>query len=205
MIRHFAFTVIAFILGVSLPSRAQTKKKNWQYYFNGGVGYYFPLTAQTSLSESGSVSSFQFQVDYKERLFGRLFFDQYSIAFHTKYMQNGVNTSIEGKVPTTAIGLDLGYIWRLHRFSAYVYAGTGLAVTDIPFLRSGPDADEAYLKSSSRGAMAWRGGLGVNFKINRYFILYLEPQYMSFPVKTQVYNGNLDGVSLQLGFKTPLQ
>ena len=135
MRKHIAFTIIISVLVTPFSSRAQTKKNDWQYYFNGGVGYYFPLTARTSLSESGSVSSFQFQVDYKERLFGRLFFDQYSIAFHTKYIQ----------------------------------------------------------------------GLGANFKINRYFILYLEPQYMSFPVKTQVYNGNLDGVSLQLGFKTPLQ
>ena len=205
MIKHWVF--IAFTLIAPLSSMAQVKNKERKllYYFNGGVGYYFPLTAQTSLNESGSAGSFQFQVDYKEHLFGRFYFDQYSIAFHTKYTQDGINAQLEGKVPTTAIGLDLGYGWRFHRFSAYTYTGAGIAITDIPVLRNDPGSNDAYLKSSSRVAMALRGGCGINFRINRYFIPYLESQYMNFPVRTQVYNGDLEGISFQLGFKTPLQ
>ncbi|WP_343672390.1 hypothetical protein [Chitinophaga sp.] len=205
MIKHWV--LIAFSLVVSLSSRAQFdyKEKKLLFYFNGGVGYYLPLTAQTTLSERGSASSFQFQVDYKAHLFGRFYFDQYSIAFHTKYTQNGFNTQLDGKVPTTAIGLDVGYGWHFHRFSAYTYTGAGLAMTDIPVLRSEAGSSDAYLSSSSRSSMALRVGCGVNFKINRYFIPYFEAQYMSFPVRTQVYNGDLDGISLQVGFKTPLQ
>lgn len=151
------------------------------------------------------VGGFQFQVDYKKHLFGRFFFDQYSIAFHTSYRQNNANTFIKGKVPTTGIGGDVGYSLHLKRLSSYVYAGAGIAITDAPFLKTSQNSNDVTLTTTSQSSMVVRGGEGINYMINRYFIIYFEPQFMSFPVKTQVYDGVLNGISFQVGFKTPLQ
>lgn len=206
MIRHIVF----FLAGLSfvIPSRAQqpsTETRAMLYYFNGGAGSYFPLSARSSLSEVGAASSFQFQFDYKDHLFGRFIFDQYNVAFHTRFSQGAANININGKVPTTLLGLDAGYQYKLKRFSPYAYIGVGLALTEIPFLESKPDNGDVILTTSSRSSLAVRAGLGVSYRINRFFILYLEPQFLTFPVRTQVYDGMLNGMSIQVGFKTPLQ
>jgi hypothetical protein len=208
MIKNFALFIISFLLLSPLKAQWNMNKKEKKvlYYFNGGIGYYLPLSAGSFLSEKGTTSSFQFQVDYKNHLFGRFYFDQYNVAFHTKFMQNGGNTYINGKVQTTALGLDVGYSWHVHRLSPYAYVGTGLAMTDVPFLQNNtPGTNDAILTTESRSSLAFRAGVGMNYKINRFFIIYIEPQFLSFPIKTQVYDGMLNGVSVQLGFKTPLQ
>lgn len=176
------------------------------YYFNGGIGLYIPTSTHGALSETGFASSFQFQVDYKKHFFSRLYLDQYNIAFLTDYTaRDGSSLSIKGKIPSTLIGLDIGYSFRIKKFSPYAYAGTGIAITDIPFLEESSSSGNISLTSRSRSALSFRTGVGIDYKINRFFILYFESQFLSFPINTQVYDGNLNGVSLQVGFKTPLQ
>jgi len=201
--------LLSIVLIFAFPATAQTFEKKRErrllYYFNGGIGVYLPTTAITSLSETGFVGGFQFQVDYQKHLFGRFFFDQYSIAFHTRYSQNNANTFIKGKVPTTGIGGDIGYRWHVRRFSPYVYGGSGVAITDVPFLETDQNSNDVTLTTTSRSSIVVRGGAGINYTINRFFIIYFESQFMSFPIRTQVYDGALNGLSFQIGFKTPLQ
>jgi len=191
------------------PLKAQEKTERARkllYYFNGGIGVYIPMSTHGALGETGSVGSFQFQVDYKEHLFSRIYFDQYNIAFHTMFTtHDGSGMLIKGKVPTTAIGLEAGYSWHIKRFSPYVYGGTGIAVTDVPFLEEDVASKNVTLTTDSQSSLAFRLGVGVNYKISKMFIIYFESQYLSFPIATQVYKGDLNGVSLQIGFKTPLQ
>jgi hypothetical protein len=175
------------------------------FYFNGGIGYYLPVSRQHALKDVGSATSFQFQVDYKTHYFARFIFDQYNVSVKAQFNRHGTNHSISAKMPTTAIGLDAGYQWQFGRLSTYVYMGASVATTDAPYLAIDSDANSAKLSSRSATSMAIRTGLGINYKFNRYFILYFEPQFLSFPLKTQFYDGQMDGVSLQIGFKTPLQ
>ncbi|HEY9006062.1 MAG TPA: outer membrane beta-barrel protein [Ohtaekwangia sp.] len=203
-------SVIGLLFTCASQAQAQAgvgeKSRKLLYYFNGGIGVYIPTATHSALGETGFASSFQFQIDYKKHLFGRLFFDQYNIAFHTRYTaRDGANLYINGKIPSTMIGIESGYRWHIKRFSPYVYGGLGIAITDVPFLQDSETSKDVVLTTDSQSALAFRSGIGITYKISKMFILYMESQYLSFPVTTQVYNGSLSGVSLQIGFKTPLQ
>jgi opacity protein-like surface antigen len=199
--------VLALLLTNAARSQSNTedRPRKMLYYFNGGIGIYIPTDTHGALSETGFANSFQFQIDYKKHFFSRLYFDQYNIAFHTLYTAgDGSSLFINGKVPSSVIGLDVGYRWHVKRFSPYVYAGTGGAITDVPYLKENTSND-IEVTTGSHSSLAWRGGVGVTYKLSKMFILYIESQYVSFPITTQVYSGSLDGMSLQIGFKTPLQ
>lgn len=198
------------MLFFAIPGKAQVKTddkpRRFSYYFNGGVGVYVPLSRHGALKEAGSLGSFQFQVDYKEHIFGRVFFDQYNIAYQINFTtRNGSDVQIKGKVPSSLIGLELGYGWHVNRFSPYAFVGTGIDITEVPVLDETPTTNNIKLSSDSQSSIAIRTGLGVNYKISKLFIVYFESQFLSFPVTSQVYSGNLNGVSFQAGFKTPLQ
>ncbi|AYB31945.1 outer membrane beta-barrel protein [Chryseolinea soli] len=202
----FCLAVLLCITAGHAQSNTEEKHRKPSYYFNGGIGLYSPIKTHSALNETGFASSFQFQIDYKKHLFGRLFFDQYNISFHTMYTaRDGATLFINGKLPSTIPGLEVGYRWQIRKFSPYIYAGTGIAITDVPFLEESSTSKDVVLTSDSRSSFTYRGGVGVTVKLSKFFILYLESQYLSFPIATQVYNGTLDGVCLQFGFKTPLQ
>ena len=202
--------ICSALLLLAMSAKAQVdsteQKRKLLYYFNGGIGLYIPTSTHGALSETGFASSFQFQVDYKKHFFTRLYLDQYNISFLTDYTaQDGSSLDIKGKIPSTMIGLDIGYSLRIKKFSPYAYAGAGIAITDIPYLEETSSSGNITLTSRSRSSLSFRTGVGIDYKINRFFILYFESQFLSFPISTQVYDGNLNGVSLQVGFKTPLQ
>lgn len=202
-------TLSAIILLAAIHTNAQLndeQPRKLSYFFNGGIGLYIPMKTHGALSQTGFASSFQFQVDYKKHFFGRLFFDQYNIAFHTTYATtDGSTLFISGKLPSSMPGLEIGYRWHIKKLSPYIYAGTGVAITDVPFLEASETSNDVSLTSDSRSSLAVRGGAGVTYKLSKFFILYFESQLMTFPISTQIYHGNLDGICLQVGFKTPLQ
>jgi opacity protein-like surface antigen len=205
-------TITLYILALFfvIPATAQIDSvkhsRKLLYYFNGGIGLYLPTSTHGALHETGFASSFQFQVDYKKHYFSRLYLDQYNIAFSTKLTDNdGSQLTLKGKVPTTMIGLDAGYNWHIKKFSPYIFTGAGIAITDVPILEQISKPGNTTLTTQSQSALSFRGGVGVDYKISRFFILYFESQLLSFPITTQIYNGNLNGISLQVGFKTPLQ
>ncbi|HEY8934021.1 MAG TPA: outer membrane beta-barrel protein [Cyclobacteriaceae bacterium] len=206
--------IVLYVVALMFAGAAQAqssvsegeKPRKLLYYFNGGVGVYIPTSTHGALSETGFASSFQFQVDYKKHFFGRVFFDQYNVSFHTRYTaQDGSNLFINGKVASSMIGMEPGYRWHLKRFSPYIYTGLGIAITDLPYLKNTETSKDVELTTNSQSALAFRGGVGITYKISKMFILYMESQYLSFPITTQVYDGSLNGVSIQIGFKTPLQ
>jgi hypothetical protein len=203
-------TTCSLLLLLTISVKAQvdsvTQARKLLYYFNGGIGLYIPTSTHGALGETGFAGSFQFQIDYKKHFFSRLYLDQYNISFLTDYTaQDGSTVSIKGKIPSTLIGLDLGYSLHIKKFSPYAYAGASIAITDIPFLEETSSSGNITLTSRSRSALSFRTGVGIDYKISRFFIVYFESQFVSFPITTQVYDGNLNGVSLQVGFKTPLQ
>lgn len=206
MKKYLILSIILFSVILAKAQATDEEPRKLSYYFNGGIGLYIPLKTHGALNHTGFASSFQFQVDYKKHFFGRLFFDQYNIAFHTTYTaRDGSTLFISGKLPSTMPGLEVGYRWHVKRFSPYIYGGTGVAMTDVPFLETSETSNDVSLTSESRSSIAIRGGAGVTYKISKLFILYFESQFLSFPIRTQIYDGSLDGMCLQIGFKTPLQ
>jgi Outer membrane protein beta-barrel domain len=182
------------------------KTTPFEYYFNSGFGFYFPTNGQALLAKSGTVYSFQVQVNYKKRFFTRFEFDQYRINYTDNFKVNGQNMTINDKVEALNIGFDFGYTRQLSkRFSTYGYIGAGDAAIQVPTIRYNMTATNIDISTSEKNFLSFRGGLGGEFEINKVFIVFGELQYLSIPFKTEISDQQLNGVSCIIGFKTPLQ
>ncbi len=181
------------------------KPKRFEYYFNGAFGLYFPFTTNTkAVANRGFVNTFQFQVNYKNNLFSRFFFDQYSVGYDENVLQNSTTLNVNQKVQTTSLGLDFGYTFDYKKFSPYAYMGAGVALMDVPTVENLPTSNTINVGTSNKNFLGLRAGIGADFNISKLFIIYAETQYLNIPFKTDLSNKNLQGLSLQIGFKTPL-
>ena len=101
-------SVLTILFFLSLKSFSQNEKR-FKYYFNGSFGLYLPSKVDDALSKNGSVYTFQFQTNYKDNYFTRLYFDQSNINYSDKVISNGLNVRIDDYVQTNSYGLDIGY------------------------------------------------------------------------------------------------
>jgi opacity protein-like surface antigen len=184
----------------------QTNPKRFEYYFNGAFGFYFPLNTASAVASRGNISTFQFQANDKDNFFSRLCFDQYNVGYEDNININGLNTYIKDKVQTTYIGVDIGYTFHLgEKLSPFTYIGAGFTSIDVPVVNYNNLQNNLRIVTSTKSFLGLRGGIGAEYEFNKFFILYLDAQYLSIPFKTDLSNKQLNGVSIQIGFKTPLQ
>jgi hypothetical protein len=208
MTKKTPLACIMYLMCTCLYAQDSLKKeiKRFEYYFNGGFGFYFPFATNTNaLAKRGTVSTLQFQANYKGHYFSRFFFDQYNINYNDKASQNGIVTEIDQKVQTTALGLDFGYTFDVKKFSPYAYIGAGLAMMDVPKIENFPQTSMLKIGTSTNNFLILRAGVGADFVISKLFIIYAEAQYLNIPFKTDLSDKSLQGLSIQLGFKTPFQ
>jgi opacity protein-like surface antigen len=184
----------------------QTKPKRFEYYFNGAFGFYFPFNTTKTVASRGNVNTFQIQVNYKDYFFSRLCFDQYNVGYEDNVTINSLSTYIKDKVQTTYIGLDIGYTFHLGKMlSPFAYIGAGYTTMDVPTVSYDNIQNNLRIVTSTKSFLGLRGGIGAEYEFNKFFILYADAQYLSIPFKTDLSNKDLNGISLQIGFKTPLQ
>lgn len=184
----------------------QKNPKRFEYYFNGGFGLYFPTEVSTLLAKYGPVYSFQAQINYKHNYFTRFAFDQYNIGYSDNALINGQAFRISDKVQTLIIGFDFGYTFHAtKRFSPFIYSGLGYASMDVPTVNYEKTTSAIEISSTQKPFLSLRGGMGGEYEFNKYLIVFAELQYLTIPFKTDISNKQLNGVSLQIGFKTPLQ
>jgi opacity protein-like surface antigen len=184
----------------------QKNPKRFEYYFNGGFGLYFPTQESAVLANNGPIYSFQFQVNYKHNYFTRLAFDQYNIGYADEAILNGLNVKIDDKVQTLNVGLDYGYTFHLSkRFSPFAYIGLGYASVEVPIIKYDISTKTTEISNTRNPFLSIRGGVGGEYEFNKFFIVFAELQYLSIPFKTDISNKELNGISFQIGFKTPLQ
>lgn len=184
----------------------QKNPKRFEYYFNGGFGLYFPTQASTVLARDGPVYSFQIQANYKHNYFTRLGFDQYNVGYVDNLNVDGINVSINDKVQTLNIGFDYGYTFHLSKkFSPFAYVGVGYASMEVPNVKYNLTSKAIDISNTRNPFLSLRGGVGGEFEFNKFFIVFTELQYLSIPFKTEIRNKELNGISFQIGFKTPLQ
>jgi hypothetical protein len=186
-------------------SAVTPKPARMAWSFNATVGAYYPLGSFRTLSTSGQVYGFQFQGNYLRNLMVRLSVDQIVVPFQDNALIEGINFSIQSKLLTSFIGLDVGYYGNVtKRFAAFIYSGSGFALMDVPLQSYDRQANVVTQNLSSRMFVSWRGGLGAEFAFSRFFILSLEAQVMAIPFRTDLENKQLTGTSILLGFRTPL-
>lgn len=184
----------------------QKNPKRFEYYFNGGFGLFFPTQESAILENNGPIYSFQFQVNYKHNYFTRLAFDQYNIGYNDDVNIKGLNIKINDKVQTLNMGFDYGYTFNLGKnFSPFAYVGIGYASMEVPTVKYDISTKVIDISNSRNPFLSLRGGVGGEYEFNKYFIVFAEFQYLSIPFKTDISNKELNGISFQIGFKTPLQ
>ncbi|PSL29002.1 outer membrane protein with beta-barrel domain [Chitinophaga ginsengisoli] len=186
-------------------ARGTREPKRFKYYFNSGIGYYLPFESSKWLADRGAAYAFNFQCNYRDRYFTHLYFDMAVINYSKENtVVNNVASNFDYKLNANNVGLDIGYTLPMKKVSPYIYAGLGLSFMDTPFIKPGSAANDIVFGTKTNAFFQYRGAIGVDYKISRYFILYLEAMYSSTAFKSVLDDQRLQGVSLILGFKTPL-
>jgi opacity protein-like surface antigen len=189
---------------LSIQSVAQDKKPfRFEYYFNGAVGIYYPTNGPKESDYNGNTVTFQFQVNYKDHFFTRLFVDSYDIGYKNELTTQGITLAFNDRVQAINLGGDFGYTWLIGRFSPYAYAGLGLALVNLPQITT-TVGSRVQIDKPSIQTFAFRAGVGLDFEITKNFIVYLEGQLLSIPDTSPLQKQSLNGISLQAGIKTPL-
>ncbi|MFM8833202.1 MAG: outer membrane beta-barrel protein [Cytophagales bacterium] len=185
-------------------AEAQNKKPSrFEYYFNGAVGAYYPTKGPKESDYNGNMFSFQLQINYKDRFFTRPFIDSYDIGYKSELVTQGITLAFNDRVQTLNLGGDFGYAWQIGRFSPYAYTGLGLALVNLPQITT-TTSSRVQIDKPSIQTFAFRTGGGLDFEVTKNFILYLELQYLSIPDTNSLQQQPLNGISLQVGIKTPL-
>ena len=184
----------------------QSKPNRFKFYFNGSFGLYLPINAAKTLAKSGAVYTFQFQTNYKDNYFTRLFFDQYNVNYKDNFVINNLKFNIDDNVITNTLGLDLGYTFKeSKKLSPFVYIGAGYASMRTPNIEYSPLQNTLNTFTESKSFITFRGGVGLEYEFSRYFVIYLETNYSTIPFKTNLSDKPLNGIMTLIGFKTPLQ
>ncbi|MCA6381144.1 MAG: hypothetical protein IM606_12680 [Cytophagales bacterium] len=183
---------------------AQNKTPSrFDYYFNGAVGIYYPTSGPEESDYAGNTFTFQFQVNYKDYFFTRIFVDSYDMGYKNELVTQGITLAFNDRVQAINLGGDFGYTRLVGRFSPYAYLGLGLALVNLPQITTAIGS-RVQIDKPSIQAFAFRAGGGFDFEITKNFILYSEVQYLSIPDLSSLQHQPLNGISAQVGIKTPL-
>lgn len=203
------FIVATGIISIASHVQGQDEKKKssgkFEYSFNAGFGYFFPLRSSKFLGDRGPVYSTNFQVTYKKHFLTHLFFDMVTVDYHKENINvNNVSYTLDYKLNANNIGIDLGYTYPVKKFAPYFFIGTGLSLMDTPFLKPGEQDQKVVFGTRTHSFLMFRGSIGLDYEISRSFILYLDGQYSTTAFRSVLDNKSIQGLSLQVGFKTPL-
>ncbi|SFW75106.1 outer membrane beta-barrel protein [Chitinophaga sancti] len=182
------------------------EQNKFEYYFNSAFGYYLPINHSKFLADRGAANAFSFQLNYRSNYFARLYFDMSTVGYHKDNMRIGnVSATLDYKLNANNVGLDLGYTFPIRKFSPFAYGGTGISFMDVPGIKNGSQPNEITFGTKNQSFLQLRGGLGVDYEISYFFIIYLEGQYSSTLFKTVLDDRPLQGINLLIGFKTFLK
>jgi opacity protein-like surface antigen len=198
--------IIVMFGGCWLCFQAEAQNKTpsrFEYYFNGAVGAYYPTKGPKESDYNGNMFSFQLQINYKDRFFTRPFIDSYDIGYKSELVTQGITLAFNDRVQTLNLGGDFGYAWQIGRFSPYAYGGLGLGLVNLPQITT-TVGSRVQIDKPSIQTFAFRTGSGFDFEITKNFIVYLEGQFLSIPDTSPLQQQALNGMSFQMGIKTPL-
>jgi len=194
--------LFSLMLTTTLVQGQDSVRTKTEFLVNGSFGMFFPLSSSSSFKTSGGVFAFQMQANFVNRQMVRLSFDQYNIGYNASFTKGVQRIEVEDQVALTFIGLDWGMLFPKGKWSPYFYIGAGAGLLDLPALAPTDDASIKLVHSVSL-AGALRAGLGVDYSLSRYFIIYAEAQGVLLP-EQRVLQDATYGLNLQVGVKTPL-
>ena len=210
MRNHFLLTVL-ILSGFS--GFAQTDPVSapgkFAFEFGGAVGVFLPISLEKEKIEnasnySGSNAVTYLQVTYKFNYFAKFQYGQSSVAYKSQVSSGGSTLGIDSKVNTNNIGINLGYQRSFGKWQPYVMAGSGIALVDVPTVSYEAKTSQNVFSTRSESFTTVTVGAGLNYKIGKYFVPFIEGQLSALPNPSRSSLTHLSGVSMLVGIKASL-
>lgn len=173
--------------------------------FGGSVGVFIPydqVKGQKTLTGSNAMTALQ--LNYHQDYFTKLQFGQTTVNFKSQSSFETVNSLIDAKANSTNLGLAFGYQHSFGRWQPFVLAGAGASFIDVPATSFAKVSNTVNYTTFSGTYLYINAGGGINYKISKSFILYLEGQGSTIPNLPNKSSTHLSGVSAMIGIKAPL-
>jgi hypothetical protein len=200
---------LIFIGAFAFTARAQSNDdptaKKLYLDFGGSVGLFIPFDQvkdQKTLTGSNAMTALQ--LNYRQNYFVKLQFGQTTVNFKSQNAFGAVNSLIDAKANSTNLGLALGYQHSFGRWQPFVLAGTGVSFIDVPVTSFDKTLATVNYTTFSGSYAYVNAGVGINYKISKSFILFLEGQGSTIPNLPNWSSTHLSGISTMIGIKAPL-
>ena len=210
MIKNIFLTVLIFSdFGAFAQTDSVSQQRKFAFEFGGSIGVFLPVSLEKQKIENaskytGSNAVTYLQVTYKSNYFAKFQFGQSSVAYKSQIISGGSTVGIDSKVNTNNIGINFGYQRSFGKWQPYVMAGSGIALVDVPTVSYDTKTAQNVFSTKSRSFNVITAGAGLNYKIGKYFVPFIEGQLSAMPNPSGSSLTHLSGVSMLIGIKASL-
>jgi hypothetical protein len=203
------FMALMFIGALTSAARAQSNDdptaRKLYLDFGGSVGLFIPydqVKGQKTLTGSNAMTALQ--LNYHQNYFAKLQFGQTTVNFKSQSNFGGINSLIDAKANSTNLGLAFGYQHSFGRWQPFILAGAGASFIDVPATSFNQSSNTVNYTTFSGTYLYINAGGGINYKVSKSFIFYLEGQGSTIPELPNKSSTHLSGISAMIGIKAPL-
>jgi hypothetical protein len=203
------FMALMFIGALTSTARAQSNDdptaRKLYLDFGGSVGLFIPydqVKGQKTLTGSNAMTALQ--LNYHQNYFAKLQFGQTTVNFKSQSNFGAVNSLIDTKANSTNLGLNIGYQRSFGRWQPFILAGAGASFIDVPAASFNQSSNTVSYTTFSGTYLYVNAGGGINYKISKSFILFMEGQGSTIPNLPNKSSTHLSGISAMIGIKAPL-
>ena len=202
-------TALVCIVTSTATARAQSgdyvSERKLYLDFGGSVGVFIPfdqVKGQKALYGSNAMTNLQ--LNYHQYYFARLQFSQTTVDFQSQNSFGSVLSSVNAKANSSNLGLSFGYQRNFGRWQPYVLLGGGASFIDVPATTVNVNANTIGYSTSSSTCLYLNAGAGINYRVSKSFVLFLEGQASTIPNLPKNSITHLNGISALIGIKAPL-
>jgi hypothetical protein len=200
---------LMFIGALASAARAQSNDdptaRKLYLDFGGSVGLFIPydqVKGQKTLTGSNAMTTLQ--LNYYQNYFAKLQFGQTTVNFKSQSKFEAVNSLIDAKANSTNLGLAFGYQHSFGRWQPFILAGAGASFIDVPATSFVNTSNTVNYTTFSGTYLYINAGGGINYKVSKSFIFFLEGQGSTIPQLPNKSSTHLSGISAMIGIKAPL-
>lgn len=173
--------------------------------FGGVVGIFIPydqVKGQKVLIGSNAMT--YLQLNYHRDFFTRLQFGQTTVDFKSQNTFGAVTSQVNAKTNSTNLGLSLGYQHSFGKWQPFILAGSGASFLDVPVTTFDGNTNTVSYTTASATKLYINAGAGINYKLSKSVILFMEGQGSTIPDLPKNSSTHLSGISILIGIKAPL-
>lgn len=197
--------IVALTATAHAQSGAYVSDRKLYLDFGGSVGVFIPfdqVKGQKALYGSNAMTNLQ--LNYHQHYFARLQFSQTTVDFQSQNSFGSVSSSVSAKANSSNLGLSFGYQRSFGPWQPFVLLGAGASFIDVPATTLNANANTVSYTTSSSTNLYLNAGAGINYRISKSFVLFLEGQASTIPNLPGSSITHLNGISALIGIKAPL-